>query len=143
MYSFGKNSLAKLLTVHKDLQDVFLAAIRVSPIDFGISHGLRTADEQFELWKQGRTQQPDGSWKVTGKIVTKLDGKRVKSKHQSGEAVDVFALVNGKVSYDPVHLALIAGAVLSEAASRNIPIRWGGTFGSKEFKGWDMPHFEI
>ena len=143
MYSFGKSSIEKLLTVHHDLQDVFFGAIRVSPIDFGISHGIRTAEEQFKLWQQGRTQQPDGSWKVTGKIVTKLDGKKQRSKHQDGLAVDVFAWVNGKLSYDPVHLALIAGAVISEANSQNIDIRWGGTFGSKVFKGWDMPHFEI
>ena len=142
MFSFSTNSAKKLLTVHQDLQDVFLAAIRVSPIDFGISHGRRTADEQFELWKQGRTFK-GGKWAVTGKIVTKCDGMRLLSKHQYAEAVDVFAFVNGKLSYDPVHLALIAGAVISEANSRNIPIRWGGTFGSREFKGWDMPHFEI
>lgn len=135
MYSFSKSSLAKLLTVHKDLQDVFLAAIRVSPIDFGISHGLRTQAEQQELYAQGRTKQ--------GNIVTKADGVKLRSKHQDGLAVDVYAFINGKVSYDDVHLALIAGVVLSEAASRNIPIRWGGTFGSKVFKGWDKPHYEI
>jgi peptidoglycan LD-endopeptidase CwlK len=141
-FKFGEKSLEKLSTVDKDIQDVFLAAIENSPIDFGISHGKRTTEEQFELWKQGRTQQPDGSWKITGKIVTKLDGVKLRSRHQDGKAVDVFAYVNNKASYDPIHLAIIAGVVLSEARRRDMSITWGGTFGSKEFKGWDSPHFE-
>jgi peptidoglycan L-alanyl-D-glutamate endopeptidase CwlK len=135
VYSFSKNSLAKLLTVHADLQSVMLEAIANSPIDFGISHGIRTLKEQQDLYALGRTKP--------GNIVTKCDGVKLRSKHQDGLAVDVFAFVNWKLSYDPEHLALIAGVVLSSAARLRVKIRWGGTFGSKVFKGWDKPHFEL
>jgi hypothetical protein len=42
-----------------------------------------------------------------------------------------------------VHLGIIVGVILSVAKDINIPIKWGGTFGSKVYKGWDMPHFEL
>ena len=38
---------------------------------------------------------------------------------------------------------MIAGLVMGLAAKRDINIRWRGTFGSKNFNGWDMVHFEI
>ena len=104
--------------------------ITISPIDIGIpsTGGWRTPEEQHDLFVRG---------------LSKCDGYTKLSKHQSGRAVDIFAYLHGKASWDKEHLAIIAGVVLSVANQKGIPIRWGGTFGSDDFKGWDYPHFEF
>ena len=129
-FSFSKKSLDRLNQVDTRLQELMQGAIAISPIDFGIPEygGLRTEEEQQGLYKKG---------------LSKCDGYKIKSLHQTGNAIDLYAYVDGKASWDQVHLAIIAGVVLGEAKRMNLNVRWGGTFGSKIFKGWDMPHFEL
>jgi len=129
-YQFSKKSLERLEGVDESLHKLMKRAIAVSPIDFGIPEfgGQRTAEEQHQLYMRG---------------VSKCDGYELKSRHQSSCAIDVYAYVDGKASWNKVHLALIAGVVLAEAQRMNLNVRWGGTFGSKVFRGWDMPHFEL
>lgn len=129
-YKFGATSLSRLHGVNPVMVEIMMEAIAVSPIDFGIppDGGLRTAERQYELWLDGKS---------------KADGTSKKSKHQSGNAIDVFAYVNGKASWNKIHLALIAGVVLAVAKKKGVKVKWGGTFGSSSFEGWDMPHFEL
>jgi peptidoglycan L-alanyl-D-glutamate endopeptidase CwlK len=130
MYKFSNRSLERMNGIDPQLQQLMINAIAKSPIDFGIPEdgGLRTAKRQNELYRARKSQ---------------LDGITKKSNHQSGRAVDVYAYLNGSASWDDVHLAIIAGVVLSEAKRMGLNVRWGGTFGSKEFHGWDKPHFEL
>jgi peptidoglycan L-alanyl-D-glutamate endopeptidase CwlK len=130
MYKFSKRSIQELELINPKLAALMDQAIKRSPIDFGIPNngGKRTAEKQNELYNKG---------------VSKCDGILKKSYHQSGNAVDVYAYVNGQASWEVEHLCIIAGVVLSIASEMRLKIRWGGTFGSNEFKGWDMPHFEI
>jgi peptidoglycan LD-endopeptidase CwlK len=129
-FEFSTRSLLRLQGVDEELYKLMKLALSRSPIDFGIPEygGLRTAEDQKKLFDKG---------------LSKADGTIKKSYHQTGKAVDVFAFVNGKASWDEHHLALIAGVVLSCAKEVGLNITWGGTFGSKEFKGWDRPHFQI
>jgi len=129
-FKFSKRSSELLDTISPELALVMREAINSSPIDFGIPPfgGMRTAEQQHELYLAGKS---------------KCDGYKIKSKHQSGNAVDVFAYVNGKASWSDVHLGMIAGVVLSEAARLGVELTWGGTFGSDNFNGWDKPHFEL
>jgi peptidoglycan LD-endopeptidase CwlK len=129
-FEFSTRSLLRLQGVDEELYKLMKLALSRSPIDFGIPEygGLRTAEDQKKLFDKG---------------LSKADGTIKKSYHQTGKAVDVFAFVNGKASWDEQHLALIAGVVLSCAKEVGLNITWGGTFGSKEFKGWDRPHFQI
>ncbi len=141
-FKFSRTSNERKATVHADLQRVLDEALRRSPIDFGITEGHRTTERQQELFAIGRELR-DGKWVEVSRRVTNCDGVEKKSKHQSGEAVDLYAFVNGKASFDQAHLALVAGVVLSTAKDMGVDIRWGGTFGSKDLKGWDYPHFEL
>lgn len=129
-YKFSSRSLQQLSDIDEQLIQLMTRAITISPIDFGIPEfgGFRTAEQQQNLYLKG---------------LSKCDGYKIKSYHQSGKAVDVFAFINGKASWDKVHLGIIAGVILSEANRMNIGLRWGGTFGSNSFNGWDMPHFEL
>ena len=136
-FKFSKKSLKRLEGVAPSLKLLFEISLINSPIDFGIPKhgGLRTTEDQQDLYAQGRTEP--------GAIITKVDGVDKVSKHQSGEAVDVYAYVNGKASWDKTHLAIIAGVVYATASELGVHIKWGGTFGSKDFHGWDYPHYQL
>jgi peptidoglycan L-alanyl-D-glutamate endopeptidase CwlK len=131
-FKFSSSSEKNMKGVDSRLIEIAHEALCNSPIDFGVPQfgGLRTSKDQQELFNRVPK-------------VTNADGVKIKSYHQSGKALDIYAFVNGKASWDELHLALIAGVVLSTANRLGYKVTWGGTFGSKEFKGWDKPHFQI
>lgn len=144
MFKFSKRSIRNMKDVNDEMVLVFMTAIQYSPIDFGIPNdgGVRSALRQHQMFLD-----PD--------IETKCDGYDKVSKHQIpdgeafGKALDVYAYINGKASWNKVHLSIIAGVILSTAkrlkaeGKISIDVVWGGTFGSRNFKGWDKPHFQI
>lgn len=135
-FNFSKTSMERMKGVNPDLIVIMYEAIKYSAIDFGVpaSGGLRTAGEQNKLYQDN---------------VSKCDGIQTISNHQKGEAVDFYAYINGKASWDKTHLSLVAGCILSTAKRLKkegrieIDIKWGGSFGSDSFHGWDMPHVEV
>ena len=101
-------------------------AIQISVIDFGIpgDGGIRTAERQNELFEDGKS---------------KADGYGKLSEHQSGNALDFYAYVDGAASWAPEHLAMVAAAFLQAAATLGYKLKWGGLW--KSFK--DMPHVQL
>ena len=133
MYKFSRTSEKRLMYLHPNLQKFFMELLKISPYDFSISQGVRTAEEQNRLYQQGRT--------VPGKIVTNCDGYKIKSNHQVGadgfgHAGDIAILVDGKVTWEEKYYKEVArvGRVLMQKYN----IEWGGDW--KNFK--DLPHFE-
>lgn len=135
MYSFSNTSKDRLSTCHEDLQKIFEVAISLSPVDFGISEGHRSLERQKQLFDEGKS---------------KIDGISKKGKHNytPSKAVDVYAWVNGKASWDKSHLCVIAGVVMAVAANYSIKLRWGGNWdmdgeviSDQTFQ--DLPHFEL
>ena len=108
------------------LHEICEMALTISKVDFGIpsSGGLRTAEQQKELFNDGKS---------------KCDGFISLSNHQSGNALDFYAYVDGKASWDDLHLAMVATAFLQAASHLGYTLRWGGNF--KNFK--DFPHVEL
>jgi len=88
MAKFGNKSKEILATVHQDLQTVLEYAIKI--VDFTILRGACTAEEQFQLYKQGRKKVGD-AWVIANKkkVVTYKDGHIMKSRHQYKEAIDI------------------------------------------------------
>jgi len=129
-FKLSQKSMSNLNGVDNRLIELALRSISKSPIDFGIPPygGLRTSEDQNKLF-------------ITGK--SKCDGYDKKSNHQTGLAFDVYAYIDRAATWDKIHLAIVAGVILSEANQMGLNIRWGGTFGSNIFHGWDYPHFEI
>ncbi len=141
-FNFSKRSVERMQGVHPDLIVIFTEAIKTCPIDFGVPEfgGMRTKGEQNLLFKKG---------------LSKCDGFDKISKHQLEyddpyvNALDFYAYISGKASWDKVHLAIVASTILSTATRLlkegliKIKIKWGATFGSSIFKGWDYPHIEI
>jgi peptidoglycan L-alanyl-D-glutamate endopeptidase CwlK len=124
-FRLSKSSLRNLDGVHPEMADVVKLAIQLTKVDFGIplTGGYRTAETQNKLFLDGKSN---------------ADGYDKKSRHQSGQAVDVYAYVDGKASWEPEHLSMVACAMLEAAIRLDVNMRWGGHF--KSFI--DMPHFE-
>ena len=126
MFKLSRRSNRHLKDVHPDLVKVVRRALEITKIDFGIpfTGGYRTTEQQNALFKSGKSQ---------------LDGYNRSSRHQFGEAVDVFAYVDGAASWDEDHLTHVATAMLAAASELGVKIRWGGHWRSFV----DMPHFEV
>ena len=125
-FKLGKNSINNLAGVDGRLIAIADLAIELTNIDFGIpsTGGLRTTEDQAKLYEAG---------------VSQADGVNNKSYHQSGKALDVYAYVEGKASWDKLDLALVATAMLQASAQLGYELKWGGLW-----KSWqDYPHFEI
>ena len=119
-YSFSTKSVSKLSGVHPDLQRVMLASIPNSPLDFGITEGLRSKERQQELFNSGKSQT-------------------MRSRHLTGHAVDIAIFIDGKPNWDFKNYQLVAEHIKAKAKELNVPIVWGGDWTS--FK--DGPHFEL
>ena len=101
-FELSAKSLKKLEGIHPDLQAVVKRAIEISPIDFGVSEGVRTTTRQLELVGQGKS--------------TTENSKHLLQDSGYGHAVDVFAFINGKANwtnkvYGPIVQALFTAAI--------------------------------
>lgn len=117
---FSERSNSKLEGVDERLIRVATLALQLSPVDFGITEGVRTLERQKELVKAGAS-------------------RTLKSKHLEGKAIDVVAYVGGKVAWDWPLYEKIAKAFKQAADELDIKIKWGGDWAT--FK--DGPHFQL
>lgn len=120
MFRFSPISLRRLETVHPDLQRLAHAALRASPVDFMISEGVRDILTQRKLVSQGYS-------------------KTMNSRHLTGHAIDVAAIVAGKIAWDWAYYHQIAESFKQASRVLGIPVQWGGDW--KTFP--DGPHFEL
>jgi len=135
-FAFSKKSVERMKGVNPQLIIIFNEALKNSPIDWGVPNdgGIRTAIRQNELFADGNS---------------KCDGYDNLSNHQSGNALDFYAYVNGKASWEKHHLAMVAGVIMSTATRLrkqgkiDIELKWGAEFGSNDFNGFDFPHIEV
>jgi peptidoglycan L-alanyl-D-glutamate endopeptidase CwlK len=119
-FTLSKASRAKLSGVRAPLCAVVERAIQITPVDFKITEGLRTVTRQKQLFAAGAS-------------------KTMNSRHLTGHAVDVAALVGGQVRWDWPLYGRIADAFKQAALERDIPIVWGGDWTTLK----DGPHFEL
>lgn len=119
-FRFSTRSRQRMTGVHPALVEVMEEAIGRSPVDFMITEGLRSPDRQAALVRAGAS-------------------RTLKSRHLTGHAVDVAALLDGKVRWDWPLFARIALAVKAAAHERGVAIVWGGDWPTLR----DGPHFEL
>jgi len=126
MFKFSKRSKKRMEGVNLKLIEVAEKAILISKVDFGIPRegGVRTASQQHRLFLDGKSN---------------ADGLYKKSNHQFGNALDVYAYVDGNASWEVGDLAQIACAFLQASIESDVRIGWGGFWVSFS----DMPHFEL
>lgn len=111
---------SRLKGVHPDLVAVVEAALARSPVPFIVTEGVRTPERQAALVRVGAS-------------------RTLKSRHLTGHAVDVAAIVDGRIRWDWPLYARIAEAFKAAALERKTPIVWGGDWKTLR----DGPHFEL
>lgn len=120
MFKLSNKSLERLNGVHPDLVKVVKRAIELTEIDFSVGEGLRTIERQKELVAKGASQT-------------------MKSRHLTGHAVDLYAIVDGAVSWEWKYYSKISESVMKSAKELGVDVEWGGNW--KTIK--DGPHFQL
>ena len=120
MSVLSRRSRDRLVGVHPALIAVVEAAIARTAVDFMVTEGLRTRERQAALVKAGAS-------------------RTMNSRHLTGHAVDVCALIDGKVRWDWPLYPGIAAAFKAAALDLGTPLIWGGDWPKLR----DGPHFEL
>ena len=119
-FRLSTRSRQRLKGVHPELIAVVEAAIGLSEVDFMVTEGLRSPERQAALVRAGAS-------------------RTLRSRHLTGHAVDVAALVDGKLRWDWPLYPRIAKAFKEAGARRGVALIWGGDWRSLR----DGPHFEL
>lgn len=113
-----ERSERNLKGVHQDLVRVVRRAAKNA--NFIVTEGLRTQARQKQLVEAGAS-------------------RTMNSRHLTGHAIDVAALVGSKVRWDWPLYAFIAKEMKAAAEALGIAIVWGGDWRTLK----DGPHFEL
>lgn len=111
-FALGVASNANLKGVHPDLVKVVQLAITYTDVDFKVNEGVREIVRQRVLVAKGASQTMD-------------------SRHLTGHAVDLVAIVSGSPRWDWPLYYKIAKAVQRAANELKVSLVWGGC--------WDKP----
>jgi peptidoglycan LD-endopeptidase CwlK len=112
-------SIARLQGVHPDLERV-VQRCAADGAEFVVTEGLRTIERQRQLLAKGATHT-------------------LHSRHLTGHAVDLGALVDREIRWDWPLYTLLAKAMKAAAAAERVPIEWGGDWATFP----DGPHFQL
>lgn len=119
-FMLNARSEKNLVNVHADLVRVVRDAAKNSNLEFVVIEGVRTKARQKQLVEAGAS-------------------KTMNSRHLTGHAVDLAAMVSGKIRWDWPLYTEIANVMKKSAQKMGVTIVWGGDWIS--FK--DGPHFEL
>lgn len=119
-FNLSRRSRGNLKGVHPDLVRVVERAIQLTEVDFMVTEGLRTAARQRQLVAAGAS-------------------RTLNSRHLTGHAVDVAAVIGRDVRWDWPLYPKIAAAFKQASRELNVPIVWGGDWPRLR----DGPHFEL
>jgi len=119
-FHLSERSLRRLDGVHPRLVALAREAVALSPVDFMVTEGLRTPQRQAALVRAGASRTKN-------------------SRHLTGHAIDVAAMVDGQVRWDWPLYPRIAAAFKAAAVRQGTAIVWGGDWPRLR----DGPHFEL
>ena len=119
-FALSQRSLDRLQGVHPDLVAVVKRAIELTTVDFMVLEGLRTKERQAELVAAGASQTTN-------------------SRHITGHAVDLGAIVGGKLRWDWPLYPSINTAMRQAATELKVALEWGGDWRTLR----DGPHWQL
>lgn len=125
MAGLTKSSLKRLEGVHPDLVRVVKRAAEASGVAFQVTEGVRTLARQRALMKAGSSKT--------------LKSRHLVAPNGYGHAVDLVAMIGGRVSWEEPLYHRIADAMKDAAFLLRVPIEWGGDW--RTF--FDGPHFQL
>jgi len=114
-FQLSSRSLSKLEGVNEDLVEVVKDAISLTKVDFGVTYGLRTLEEQKRLVAEGRSQT-------------------MKSKHLEGRAVDLVAYFGSDISWELNVYDDICDAMAEAARNQGVAIKWGAAWSEGDIR---------
>ena len=117
-YHLSQKSLDKLVGVDPKLVQVVKLAIDYTKVDFGVTEGLRTIEQQRVYFESGKSQT-------------------MSSKHIDGKAVDLVAYVGGTVCWELNVYDDLADAMKSAAKELGVAIRWGAAWNIPDLTKWE------
>lgn len=120
-YALSKRSRKNLEGVHPALVKIVERAIQTTRVAFVVIEGVRTEARQRALFEAGAT------WTM-------------RSRHLTGHAVDLAALVGGVVSWDWPLYHRIAIHMKDAAKELGERVEWGGDWSPARMDG---PHFQL
>ena len=107
--------MKKLKGVDEGLVAVVKDAIGITKVDFGVTFGLRTLEEQKKLYESGRSQT-------------------MKSKHLDGRAVDLVAYFGSDISWELNVYDDICDAMAEAARKNDVAIKWGAAWSEGDIR---------
>ena len=116
-FNLSSRSLAKLEGVDETLVEVVKKAIEKTKIDFGVTFGMRTLEEQTALVAAGRSQT-------------------MKSKHLDGRAVDLMAYVDGKGCWELNVYDDLCDAMKDAAEELGTSVKWGAAWSEGDIRSY-------
>jgi len=116
-FALSQRSLEKLRGVDDRLVRVVRRAIEITKIDFGVTQGMRTIEEQAALVAKGASQT-------------------MKSKHLEGRAVDLVAYIDGRASWELNLYDDIAEAMKIAGSEQSVALRWGAAWTIPDITKW-------
>jgi len=125
-FYLGTTSLKNLEGVHPDLVRVVKRAIKITPIDFGVTEGLRTIETQKKYVAEGKS--------------TTMNSMHLPQEQGYSWAVDLYCRDNaGNVTWKHEWFRLVVQAMMTAAIIEGVKIRAGALW--RTFQ--DSPHFEL
>jgi len=117
-FSLSSRSKKNLEGVNPDLVAVVKGAILLTKVDFGVIEGVRTLARQKELVQSGASQT-------------------MKSRHLTGDAVDLMCYVGSRGSWELNLYDDIADAMKEAAIEQGVGICWGAAWTVPDIRVWE------
>jgi peptidoglycan L-alanyl-D-glutamate endopeptidase CwlK len=119
-FKLSKRSLDKLKGVHPALVSVVKRAIQLTKVDFGVTYGVRSLEEQERLVATGRSQT--------------MASKHLIQKDGYAHAVDLVAYIDGNVSWELNVYDNICDAMAIAAEELDVAIKWGAAWSEGDIR---------
>ena len=120
-FSLSSRSKGKLEGVHPDMVAVVETAITLTKIDFGVTYGVRTMEEQKRLYESGRSQT--------------MNSKHLLQDDTGySHAVDVVAYDGSDVVWEINVYDDICDAFKKAAEMHGVSIKWGAAWSEGDIR---------
>ena len=120
-FSLSSRSRGKLEGVHPDMVAVVERAIELTKVDFGVTYGVRTLEEQKRLYESGRSQT--------------MNSKHLLQDDTSySHAVDVVAYDGSDVVWEINVYDDICDAFKQAAEEKGVAIKWGAAWSEGDIR---------
>jgi len=117
-FKLSSRSEGRLEGINPQLIEVVKTAITLTKVDFGVTCGMRTVEEQEKLVASGASQT-------------------MKSKHLEGRAVDLVAYIGPNVTWSLNKYDEIADAMAAAAKQKGVALKWGAAWTVGNIAEWD------